>query len=160
MYAIIKTGGKQYKVTEGAILRIEKLPVEAGNTFNFSDVLLVADGNTVKVGIPYLEESKVTATVQEHGRGEKIKIIKMKRRKHYRKQMGHRQAYTEVKITTIVPDVNNWVAKETVSPATETVAPTTETVAPMSEQITQTVENPPISSETTELTVKEEKTGE
>lgn len=105
MYAIIKTGGKQYKVTEGATLQIEKIPVAEGETVDFTEVLLVTDGNTVKVGTPWITDSKVTATVQGHGRGEKIKIIKFRRRKHHRKQMGHRQAYTAVKITHIIPDI-------------------------------------------------------
>ncbi|OQW90874.1 MAG: 50S ribosomal protein L21 [Beggiatoa sp. IS2] len=112
MYAIIKTGGKQYKVKAGTTLRVEKIQVEAGSTIDFNDVLLVADGNTVKIGTPAVAESKVTATVQSHGRGEKIKIIKFRRRKHYRKQMGHRQAYTELKITDIILDIHTWVPKQ------------------------------------------------
>lgn len=99
MYAIIKTGGKQYKVAEGAILKIEKIIAEPGSNIDFNEVLLLADGNTIKVGKPSVEGSKVTATVQSQGRGEKIKIFKMRRRKHARRHQGHRQSYTEVKIT-------------------------------------------------------------
>ena len=122
MYAIIKTGGKQYKVKEGSTLQVEKIQVAEGSTIDFSEVLLVSDGNTVKVGTPSVADSKVTATVQSHGRGKKIKIIKFKRRKHHRKQMGHRQAYTELKITDIVPDINTWVPKaEVETPLVEKV---------------------------------------
>ncbi len=101
MYAVIKTGGKQYKVSEGETLKIEKLAAEVGGTVAFDDVLLVADGDDIKVGAPLVEGGKVNATVVSHGRGKKVMIIKFKRRKHYRKQAGHRQAYTEVQITGI-----------------------------------------------------------
>lgn len=101
MYAVIKTGGKQYRVTEGAILKVEKLDVAAGETLDISDVLLIANGEELKVGAPVIEGAKVTAEVVSHGRGPKIRIIKFKRRKHHRKQMGHRQWFTELKITGI-----------------------------------------------------------
>lgn len=101
MYAVIATGGKQYKVAEGDTLRIEKLPVEAGEAIEFDKVLLVADGDNVNVGTPYIDGGKVSAKVNIHGRGKKIEIIKFKRRKHHRKQMGHRQDFTEVEITGI-----------------------------------------------------------
>ncbi|VAW89913.1 LSU ribosomal protein L21p [hydrothermal vent metagenome] len=101
MYAVIKTGGKQYKVSEGETLKIEKLTAEVGGTVAFDDVLLVADGDDIKVGTPRVEGGKVNATVVSHGRGKKVMIIKFKRRKHYRKQAGHRQSYTEVQITGI-----------------------------------------------------------
>ncbi len=101
MYAVIKTGGKQYKVSEGETLKIEKLTAEVGGTVAFDDVLLVADGEDIKVGTPRVEGGKVSATVVSHGRGKKVMIIKFKRRKHYRKQAGHRQSYTEVQITGI-----------------------------------------------------------
>ena len=101
MYAVIKTGGKQYKVSEGETLKVEKLAAEVGGTVAFDDVLLVADGDDIKVGTPRVEGGKVNATVVSHGRGKKVMIIKFKRRKHYRKQAGHRQAYTEVQITGI-----------------------------------------------------------
>lgn len=101
MYAVIVTGGKQYRVAEGDVVRVEKLPVEAGGTVEIDKVLMVTNGDDVKVGAPYLDGGKVTATVTAHGRGEKIKIIKFRRRKHSRKQMGHRQDYTELQITGI-----------------------------------------------------------
>jgi len=102
MYAVIKTGGKQYKVAEGDVLKVEKILAEEGDSIDFNEVLLIANGEEIKVGTPQLADSKVTATVQKQGRGAKIKIIKFRRRKHYRKQMGHRQSFTEVKITGIV----------------------------------------------------------
>jgi len=101
MYAVIKTGGKQYKVSEGQTLKIEKLAAEVGGAIEFDDVLLVANGEDIKVGAPRVDGSKVTATVTAHGRGKKVKIVKFNRRKHYRKQAGHRQDYTEVQITGI-----------------------------------------------------------
>jgi large subunit ribosomal protein L21 len=101
MYAIVATGGKQYRVKEGEKLRIEKLEAEAGDTVELDKVLLVGEGEDVKVGAPYLEGAKVTATVAANGRGDKVKIVKFRRRKHSRKQMGHRQAYTEIEITGI-----------------------------------------------------------
>jgi len=101
MYAVIKTGGKQYRVTEGQTLRVEKLPVEAGGQVELTEVLMVANGDDIKIGAPFLEGGKVTATVESHGRGEKIRIIKFRRRKHYRRTQDHRQDYTELKITGI-----------------------------------------------------------
>ncbi|MFP4131420.1 MAG: 50S ribosomal protein L21 [Thiohalospira sp.] len=101
MYAVIKTGGKQYKVSEGERLRVEQLPGEEGSTVEFDEVLMVADGDDVKVGAPRLDGGKVTARVESHGRGNKIKVVKFRRRKHSRTQMGHRQNYTEVTITGI-----------------------------------------------------------
>ena len=101
MYAVIATGGKQYRVQEGDVIKVEKLDVDAGADVEFENILLVADGDNVKVGNPYLEGSKVLGNVKAHGRHKKIEIIKFKRRKHYRRQMGHRQHYTEVRITSI-----------------------------------------------------------
>lgn len=101
MYAVIKTGGKQYRVAEGDVLRVEKLPAEEGSSIEIDQVLMVANGDDVKIGAPLVEGGKVTATVKSHGRGEKVKIIKFRRRKHSRKQMGHRQDYTELQITGI-----------------------------------------------------------
>ncbi|RMD77900.1 MAG: 50S ribosomal protein L21 [Gammaproteobacteria bacterium] len=101
MYAVIATGGKQYRVAQGDVLRVERLPAEPGATVELDRVLMVVDGEQVRVGSPYLEGAKVTATVRGHGRGEKIRIVKMRRRKHSRKQMGHRQAYTELEIASI-----------------------------------------------------------
>jgi large subunit ribosomal protein L21 len=101
MYAIVATGGKQYRVKEGEKLRVEKLSAEAGETVELDKVLMVGEGEDVKIGAPYLEGAKVTATVAANGRADKVKIIKFRRRKHHRKQMGHRQSYTEIEITGI-----------------------------------------------------------
>lgn len=101
MYAVIKTGGKQYKVSEGETLKVEKLNAEAGSSINLNEVLMIADGDDVKIGTPFLDGGKVSATIESHGRHKKIRIIKFKRRKHYRRQMGHRQDYTEIKIGKI-----------------------------------------------------------
>ena len=101
MYAVIQTGGKQYRVKEGEYLKIETLPVEAGETFEFDKVLLIQSDDGIKVGKPFIEGGKVTATVTTHGRHKKVHIIKFRRRKHYMKRQGHRQNFTEVKITGI-----------------------------------------------------------
>jgi large subunit ribosomal protein L21 len=101
MYAIIKTGGKQYRVSEGDRLRVESLDVEAGSEISFDQVLLVGSGDSVKVGTPLVAGAVVKAIAETHGRGDKIIIIKFRRRKHYRKKQGHRQNYTLVKITGI-----------------------------------------------------------
>ena len=101
MYAVIQTGGKQHRVAEGDTLKVEKLAAEEGSAVELDKVLLVADGDEVKVGTPYLDGGKVTATVKAHGRGEKVNIIKFRRRKHHLKRQGHRQWYTELQITGI-----------------------------------------------------------
>jgi large subunit ribosomal protein L21 len=101
MYAVIQTGGKQYRVEEGTYLKIEKLELGTGESVEFDKVLMVQSGDAVKVGAPFIEGGKVTATVLSQGRHEKVKIIKFRRRKHHMKQMGHRQYYTEVQITGI-----------------------------------------------------------
>ncbi|MBI4005353.1 MAG: 50S ribosomal protein L21 [Gammaproteobacteria bacterium] len=101
MYAVIKTGGKQYKVEPGDTLKVEKLDAEEGKTIKISDVLMVVDGDKVTVGTPYVKGTTVSAKVNAHGRGDKINIIKFIRRKHHRRQMGHRQAYTELSILDI-----------------------------------------------------------
>jgi len=101
MYAVFKTGGKQYRATTGDVLKVEKIDAEKGATVELDQVLMVGEGEDVKIGAPYLEGSKVTATVVDHGRHDKIKIIKFKRRKHHRKQMGHRQYFTQIEITGI-----------------------------------------------------------
>lgn len=98
MYAVIRTGGKQYKVAQGDTLDVEKLPAEQGANVELSDVLMLVDGDKVTVGTPTVAGAKVSAKIVEHGRGEKIRIIKFRRRKHYRKTQGHRQSYTELKI--------------------------------------------------------------
>ena len=102
MFAVIHTGGKQYRVSEGSVRRIEKLPADAGATVEFDQVLLVGAGVDFKVGKPFVGGARVTATVQSHGKGDKVSIVKFRRRKHYLRQKGHRQAYTEVRVTGIV----------------------------------------------------------
>ena len=101
MYAVIRTGGKQYRVTPGARLRVEKLDVEEGAKVEFDQVLLVGEGNDVTVGKPLVEGGLVTAKVLSQGKGKKITIIKFKRRKNYLRTKGHRQFYTEVEITDV-----------------------------------------------------------
>ena len=101
MYAVIESGGKQHRVSEGEVLRLEKLELEIGAQVTFDRVLMVGEGAEVRIGQPYVEGSSVEAEVLGQGRGEKIRIVKFNRRKHHRKQMGHRQSYTEVKITGI-----------------------------------------------------------
>ncbi|HEY8449910.1 MAG: 50S ribosomal protein L21 [Pseudomonadota bacterium] len=101
MYAVIKTGGKQYRVTTGSKLRVEKIPAEVGAEVVLDQVLLVGEGDDIKVGGPLLSGATVKATVLAHGLGDKVKIFKMRRRKHYRKTQGHRQPYTELQITSI-----------------------------------------------------------
>lgn len=101
MYAVIVSGGKQHRVEEGEVLKLEKLEVSTGETIDFDKVLMVGEGADVKIGTPYVESGKVSAEVISHGRGKKVTIIKFRRRKHSRTQQGHRQWYTEVKITGI-----------------------------------------------------------
>lgn len=106
MYAVIKTGGKQYRVNEGETLKVEKLQAEEGASIDFDKVLMIADGDQVAVGTPYIEGGKVTAKVMAQDRGRKIEVVKFKRRKQYLKRAGHRQDYTEVRITGIGSAVN------------------------------------------------------
>jgi len=101
MYAVIKSGGKQYRVEEGHRLKLETLPVEAGASVDFNEVLMVSDGENNHIGGPLVKGALVTAEVLSHGRHKKIRILKFRRRKHHMKHMGHRQNYTEVKITSI-----------------------------------------------------------
>ena len=101
MYAVFKTGGKQYRAATGDVIKVEKIEAEKGATVELDQVLMVGEGEDVKVGAPYLDGGKVTAKIVDHGRREKIKIIKFKRRKNYRKQMGHRQYFTQIEITGI-----------------------------------------------------------
>jgi large subunit ribosomal protein L21 len=101
MYAVIATGGKQYRVEKDATLRVEKLDVEAGGTVTFDQVLLIADGADVRIGAPLLTGSTVSATVERHGQGDKVPIVKFRRRKHYLRMKNHRQQYTLVRITDI-----------------------------------------------------------
>ena len=101
MYAVIATGGKQYRVSEGTVVRVEKLDADAGATIEFNQVLLIGEGADVSVGAPYVTGARVTATVRAHGKADKVSIVKFRRRKHYLRQKGHRQPYTEVKVTGI-----------------------------------------------------------
>ena len=101
MYAVIATGGKQYRVEKDGVLRIEKLDAEAGSTVEFSEVLLIADGDKITVGKPRVAGAKVSATVESHGKGDKVTIVKFRRRKHYLRRKGHRQQYTQVRVTGI-----------------------------------------------------------
>jgi large subunit ribosomal protein L21 len=101
MYAIIETGGKQYRVAEGQLLKIEKLEADAGNTVDFDRVLMVGEGENMRVGAPLVAGAKVVAEVVKHGRADKIRIIKFRRRKHHMKRQGHRQYFTEVKIVKV-----------------------------------------------------------
>lgn len=101
MYAVIQTGGKQYRVEQGETLKIEKLDVENGADIEFDKILLIKSDSGLQVGTPYVEGGRVTGTVQTNGRHKKVNIIKFRRRKHHMKRMGHRQHYTEVKITGI-----------------------------------------------------------
>ena len=101
MYAVIATGGKQYRVTEGETLKVEKLAGEEGSDVELDQVLMVVDGDNISVGTPELDKSAVTARIVSHGRAKKVEIVKFRRRKHHRKQMGHRQSYTEIEVTKI-----------------------------------------------------------
>ena len=101
MYAVIQTGGKQYRVENGTTLKIEKLELGAGDSVEFDKVLMIQSGDSSNIGLPYIAGAKVTATVVSQGRHKKVKIIKFRRRKHHMKQMGHRQYYTEIQITGI-----------------------------------------------------------
>ena len=101
MYAVIQSGGKQHRVEEGEQIKLEKIEAATGDTIEFDQVLMVGAGSDVKIGAPLVEGGKVTAEVVSHGRHDKIRIVKLNRRKHYRKETGHRQWYTEVKITAI-----------------------------------------------------------
>ena len=101
MYAVIKTGGKQHRVMQGETLRVEKLEADVGAVVTFDQVLLLGEGDSISVGSPHVAGASVGATIKAHGRADKIRIIKFRRRKHHMKQMGHRQSYTEIEITGI-----------------------------------------------------------
>ncbi len=101
MYAVVNTGGKQYKVKAGDILRVEKIPGDVGSPVTFDKVLMVADGEEVTVGQPVLENTSVKGTIVEQGKAKKIIVFKYKRRKRFRRKQGHRQAFTAVKIDSI-----------------------------------------------------------
>ena len=101
MYAVIESGGKQNRVTEGEVLQLEKLDAATGDKVEFDKILMVGEGDSVKIGTPYVDGGQVTAEVLKQGRGDKVTIIKFNRRKNYRRKQGHRQWFTEVKITGI-----------------------------------------------------------
>jgi large subunit ribosomal protein L21 len=101
MYAVIKTGGKQYRVTPGEKIKVEQIPADIGSEIVLDQVLMVADGDAVKIGAPLVDGASIKATVLSHGRHDKLRIFKMRRRKHYRKSQGHRQNYTEIQIGDI-----------------------------------------------------------
>lgn len=101
MYAVIKTGGKQYKVAEGQTLKVERLDAEEGASIDLEQVLMLAEGETITVGTPFVDGGKVTATVKSHGKGKKVDIVKFRRRKDYHRHHGHRQDFTELTITGI-----------------------------------------------------------
>jgi large subunit ribosomal protein L21 len=104
MYAVIATGGKQYRVEKGEVLRIEKLHAEPGTTVEFNEVLMIADGADVRLGVPLLAGGKVTALVEKHAKADKVVIVKFRRRKHYMRQKTHRQPFTQVRVTDIAAD--------------------------------------------------------
>ena len=101
MYAVIKTGGKQYRVCVGQKLKIEQIPADIGQEISLAQVLSVGEGEALKIGAPFVDGAKVTATVLAQGRHDKIKIFKMRRRKGYRRTQGHRQNYTEIRIEAV-----------------------------------------------------------
>jgi large subunit ribosomal protein L21 len=101
MYAVIKTGGKQYRVAPGEKIKIEQIPADVGAQIVLDQVLMVSDGDAVTLGNPLVSGAKVSATVLGHGRGTKVKIFKMRRRKHYQRTQGHRQNYTEIRVDAI-----------------------------------------------------------
>ena len=101
MYAVIKTGGKQYRVAAGQKIKVEQIPADVGSEITLDQILMVGEGESVKIGAPVVSGAAVTATVVAHGRHDKVKIFKMRRRKHYQKRQGHRQNYTEIRIEAI-----------------------------------------------------------
>jgi large subunit ribosomal protein L21 len=119
MYAVFSTGGKQYRASTGDIVKVEKLDAEKGATVELDQVLMIGEGEDVQVGTPYVDGGKVTAKVVEHGRGEKIKIVKFKRRKNHMKRQGHRQYFTALEITGIAAKAAKPAAAETAAPAAE-----------------------------------------
>lgn len=101
MYAVVKTGGKQYRVSAGEKVKVEQIPADVGSELVLNEVLCIADGQDVALGAPLVSGASVTARIVAHGRGDKVRIFKMRRRKHYRKTQGHRQNYTEIEILGI-----------------------------------------------------------
>lgn len=101
MYAVIVTGGKQHRVTQGETLKVEKIAADEGSEIELDKVLMIADGDNITIGAPELDKGAVKAKIIAHGRHKKVEIVKFRRRKHHRKQMGHRQSYTEIEVTSI-----------------------------------------------------------
>ena len=101
MYAVVKTGGKQYTISEGDVFNVENLEGEVGSTLELSDVVAIGEGDDLKIGTPFVEGATVSAEVVEHGRDKKIIVFKKKRRKGYKKKQGHRQGFTSLKVTAI-----------------------------------------------------------
>ena len=101
MYAVIRSGGKQYRVNRGDSLRVEKLPGEVGSSITLDDVLMLGGDGDVKIGTPTVDGAQITGTIVAQGRGQKIRVFKMKRRKGYRRTQGHRQDYTEIRVDEI-----------------------------------------------------------
>lgn len=101
MYAVIKTGGKQYRVAAGEKIKVEQIPADVGSQITLDQVLMVGEGESVRIGTPVIAGATVTASVLSHGRHDKVRIFKMRRRKHYQKHQGHRQNYTEIRIEAI-----------------------------------------------------------
>jgi len=116
MYAVIASGGKQYRVEEGQVLNLETLDDEVGKSVSFNNMLMIVDGEKVNVGKPYIDGAKVAAEVVEHGRAKKINILKFKRRKQHMKRQGHRQNFTQVKITSIGGSAKKAAPKEAAAP--------------------------------------------
>lgn len=106
MYAVIVTGGRQFRVMQGDVLRVEKLDADVDNAVKFEQVLMIGDGEGITLGAPHVDGASVAAKVRAHGRADKVRIVKFRRRKHHRKQMGHRQHYTEIEITGIAGGSN------------------------------------------------------
>ena len=117
MYAVIKTGGKQYKVAAGEKIKVEQIPADVGAEITIDQVLAVGDGDRIEVGVPVVSGAAVSATVVSHGRHEKVRIFKMRRRKHYQKRQGHRQNYTELFIARIASGLGTAEAQQPAAPA-------------------------------------------
>ena len=129
MYAVFKTGGKQYRATQGQKVKLEKINANSGDKVLFTEVLMVGEGSDVEIGTPFLANTSVEAKVLEEGKDKKIEVIKFKRRKNYKRTFGHRQCYTLVEITGIK------VKKET-KPKTKKAAPKTKKAAPKTKKVT------------------------
>lgn len=143
MYAVIQTGGKQYRVAVGDRLKVESLVAEPGDSLELDKVLMISDHDNVQVGTPHLEGQSVSAQVVDHGRGEKIKVFKMQRRQGYRRTQGHRQNYTEIEITAIAGVGNATQDAENQQPVADTEAQLTEIQADSAEHDSATQQDTP-----------------